>query len=138
MEKITLVAGCAIFVVLGAMHLWLTFFGTSFEPREAKLADDMKRVNPVLTRQTTMWKAWVGFNASHSLGAILFGAVYIVIALENYSYLRTSIALNVMLLSFPLAYLALAIKYWFSKPRTGVLLASVLILLSMILRMFAQ
>jgi hypothetical protein len=23
-----------------------------------------------------MWKAWVGFNASHSYGAILFGLVY--------------------------------------------------------------
>ncbi len=28
----------------------------------------MQQVSPVITRQTTMWKAWVGFNASHSYG----------------------------------------------------------------------
>ena len=36
----------------------------------------MQEVSPVITRETTMWKAWVGFNASHSYGLILFGAVY--------------------------------------------------------------
>ena len=27
----------------------------------------------MITPQTTLWRAWIGFNASHSLAAILFG-----------------------------------------------------------------
>jgi hypothetical protein len=135
MEKLLLLAGCTIFVLLGAVHLIYTLFTDKFQPRDAGLMADMQRVNPVLTRRTTMWNAWIGFNASHSVGAIFFGVVYITIASENYGYLRASIALNILLLAVSLAYLVLAVKYWFSVPRNGIMLATILIVLSMALRM---
>jgi hypothetical protein len=34
-----------------------------------------------------MWKAWIGFNASHSFGLILFGTVYAYLALAHGSFL---------------------------------------------------
>lgn len=37
-----------------------------------------------------MWKAWVGFNASHALGAILFGLVYGYLALLHLAFLFQS------------------------------------------------
>jgi hypothetical protein len=30
----------------------------------------MMIVSPVISRKATIWRAWVGFNASHSFGAI--------------------------------------------------------------------
>jgi hypothetical protein len=36
----------------------------------------MKQTSPVLTGETSMWDAWVGFNTSYSLGAMLFAADY--------------------------------------------------------------
>jgi hypothetical protein len=30
-----------------------------------------------------MWKAWIGFNASHAYGAIFFGLIYGYLALEH-------------------------------------------------------
>jgi hypothetical protein len=134
MDKYLLIAGCGIFVLLGGAHLVYTFFSNKFDARDASLTEAMKQVSPVITRQTSMWKAWIGFNASHSMGAILFGLVFIVIALENNDYLRHSLALNAILLAVPLSYLILAIRFWFDKPKYGIILALTLILLSMLTR----
>jgi hypothetical protein len=69
-------ARAAIILLLGLIHLLYTFRGPKLNPRDAALETRMKEISPVVTRETTMWKAWVGFNASHSYGAILFGLVY--------------------------------------------------------------
>ena len=37
-----------------------------------------------------MWRAWVGFNASHSYGAIFFGLVYGYLALAHGALLFAS------------------------------------------------
>jgi len=37
-----------------------------------------------------MWKAWIGFNASHSLGAVLFGQVYGYLVLAHAPMLLSS------------------------------------------------
>jgi len=133
-DKLFLVSGCSIFVVLGALHFWLTMFTNKFEARELQLTGAMARVSPILTSRTSMWNAWIGFNISHSLGAIVFGLVFDIIALENYEYLKTSVALNVLLLVVPLILFVLAVRYWFDKPRNGILAGFVLILISMVLR----
>jgi hypothetical protein len=36
----------------------------------------MSQIAPVITKEATMWRCWVGFNASHSMGLILFGLVF--------------------------------------------------------------
>jgi hypothetical protein len=38
---------------------------------------------PPITKETTMWRCWVGFNASHSIGLILFGLVFGFLALAH-------------------------------------------------------
>ena len=68
-------ASAAVIFALGLIHLIYTFHGPRLHPRDPELELRMKSVSPVITRQTTMWKAWIGFNASHSYGALLFGAV---------------------------------------------------------------
>jgi hypothetical protein len=137
-DKLFLVLGCSVFVVLGGIHFYLTMFTNKFEARESRVTSDMARVSPILTSRTSMWKAWIGFNISHSLGAIVFGLVYVIIALENYDYLKTSTALNVLLLVVPLILLMLAVRYWFNKPRNGILVGFGLILISLVLRTIPQ
>ena len=63
-------ASAAILLALGLLHLLYTFRGPKLWPRDASLQQRMSEVSPVITRETTMWKAWIGFNASHSFGAI--------------------------------------------------------------------
>src|SRR5262249_59561869 len=118
---------------LGAMHLWYTFRGNKLHPRDPDLRARMEQVPLVLTRQTTMWKAWVGFNASHSYGALLFGAVYGYLALVHGPFLLQSrflLSLGLLLLA---GYVFLAKRYWFSVPFRGIVLAAALYVVALVI-----
>ena len=127
-----LLAGSAATVfLLGLLHLLYTFRGPKLRPRDAELQARMSTVSPIITRETTMWKAWVGFNASHSFGAILFGVVYGYLALMHSEFLFDSsflLAVGVVLLG---GYTFLGKRYWFSVPLRGILLALVLYALAL-------
>jgi hypothetical protein len=118
-------ASAAIILMLGLLHLLVTFRGQKMHPREPALETQMKTVSPVITRQTTMWKIWVGFNASHSFGAILFGSVYGYLALTHSEFLFESRFLCVLGLLFLGGYVVLAKLYWFSVPFRWIVIATV-------------
>src|SRR5436190_9193026 len=86
-------ASAGIFLVLGTLHLVYTFHGTKLTPRDPALQVHMMEVHPVITRQTTMWNCWVGFNASHSLGAMLYGLIYGYLAIVHTALLFQSVFL---------------------------------------------
>lgn len=119
-------AGAGLILLLGLIHLLYTFQGARLHPRDAQLMARMREVPPVLTRQTTMWKAWIGFNASHSYGAILFGLVYGYLALAHAGFLFQSTFLLALGLLTLAGYLVLARLYWFSIPLRGIGLATAL------------
>ncbi|OHC64821.1 MAG: hypothetical protein A2045_00585 [Rhodocyclales bacterium GWA2_65_20] len=123
-----LAASAAIILLLGLAHLLFTFRGTKLHPRNAALEASMKQVSPVLTRQTTMWKAWIGFNASHSHGAIFFGLVYGYLALAHAAFLFQSAFLLLVGLALLLGYVVLARAYWFSIPLRGIVASTLLYL----------
>ena len=66
-----------------------------------------------------MWKAWVGFNASHSLGAVLFALVYGYLALADPAFLFGSWFLIAVGFGVLLSYSVLAKIYRFSAPFTA-------------------
>ena len=119
-----LAASAAVILLLGLAHLLFTFRGPKLRPRDAELEERMKQVCPVLTAETTMWKAWVGFNASHSLGAILFGLVYGYLALAHGRFLFGSPFLLAVGFALLLGYAALGRAYWFSVPFRGIVAAA--------------
>lgn len=119
-------ASAAIVLVLGSLHLFYTFRGTMLLPRDTELLARMREVSPVITRQTTMWQCWVGLNASHSYGLILFGAVYGYLALAHGEVLFHSLFLLALGLLVLLGYVFLARSYFFRTPLLGVLVATAL------------
>jgi len=124
-EQILLIVGAIIFGVLGTIHLVYTFFSNKFNAFDSSVTKAMKNTSPLLTKQTTMWNAWVGFNASHSLGAILVTAFYVPLALNNMSVIRENLWFSILPVFIGLAYLTLAKKYWFKIPFIGVLISTV-------------
>ena len=74
---------------------------------------------------TTMWRAWVGFNFSHSLGAVLFGAGCIAAGLLITPGTIPRAALLVPVVVSAL-YVVMAIKYWFRIPAGGTAIATAL------------
>ncbi|PFH11659.1 hypothetical protein BCF11_4112 [Collimonas sp. PA-H2] len=127
-------ASAAIILLLGLVHLLYTFYGPKLLPRDRELQTRMQEVSPGITRQTTMWKAWVGFNASHSYGLILFGAVYGYLALAHSDLLFQSVFLLSLGLILLLGYVFLARRYFFRIPLWGILLATFFYALALIVR----
>lgn len=135
LPALLIAASSLIVLTLGSLHLLFTFWGTRLHPRDATLMAAMQHGLPVITHETTMWKAWVGFNASHSYGAMLFGLIYTYLAMVQPRLLLDSpflLALGAALLG---AYLHLGFSYWFSVPFRGIAVASLLYATAVVLRM---
>ncbi len=118
------VAGATIFGILGTLHLAFTFFSNKFNAYDQSVTAAMKMTSPIISKETTMWKAWIGFNASHSLGAILVAAFYIPLSLGNMDVILGNPWFSVLPVVFGLAYLWLAKRYWFKIPFIGILIAT--------------
>jgi hypothetical protein len=126
-------ASAAIILLLGVIHLLYTFRGNKLHPRDSALEARLKEVSPVITRETTMWKAWIGFNASHSYGAILFGLVYGYLALFHGAFLFASPFLLVLGLVLLAGYAFLGRAYWFSVPFRGIVLSTALYVAALVI-----
>jgi hypothetical protein len=112
-SAILIAASALLIFFLGSMHLLLTFRGPAFHPRDPALMAQMQADSPRIARgATSMWRAGIGFHASHSLGAMLFGLVWTYLALAGEGMLTLA------------AYLMLAKVYWFKVPLRGIGLAS--------------
>ena len=124
MEKILIIIGASIFGILGTMHLLYTFFTNKFTARNQHVVEAMQSTSPVLTKETTMWKAWIGFNASHSLGAIAFSGVYLLLSIEQMEMFLETKGLLVLAVLVGVSYVVLAKQYWFRIPFVGLLIAT--------------
>jgi hypothetical protein len=114
--KILMILTASIIFTLGVVHLVYTFSGTNLTPRDPALQISMSQISPVITKETTMWRCWVGFNASHSMGLILFGLVFGYLALAHGQLLFHSPFLLVVGLAMLCGFVVLAKVYWFSAP----------------------
>jgi hypothetical protein len=123
----TLVAtGAGVIFALGVIHLAYTYFTPKLSPRAPGLRSQMEASSLVIARRTTVWRAWVGFNASHSVGAMFFGSVYAYLALRHGALLFGSPFLGGCGIALLLTYLTLAKLYWFHIPCRSIALATLL------------
>jgi len=119
-----LIAGSSTIVLfLGTIHLAYTFASTKLLPRDPLVVEQMKRDTLVISKQTTVWNAWIGFNASHSLGLMLFGATYGYLAIFRFEELLGAKVLLLIGAIFLLSFVVLANRYWFRIPLAGVAIA---------------
>ncbi len=129
--QILILASCAIVIGLGTAHLALTFFSDRFEPRDAQLGQQLRIVSPIISRDTTMWRAATGFHISHSMGPILLGLIYGYLTLCHFEFLLQSTFLMALGGVTLVAYWITARVYWFKIPFRGITLALVLYLLGL-------
>ena len=133
-SSVLIAASAAVILFLGLMHLLYTFRGPLLQPRDPDLTARMMMVSPVISRETTMWKTWLGFNATHSFGLILFGAIYGYLAICHSAFLFHSRFLLALGFTLLLGYAVIAKLYFFSAPFRGVVLATALYLIGIIVR----
>lgn len=118
-----MVLSAGIVFMLGAVHLVYTFWGTNLTPRDHALEISMSQISPVITNQTTMWRCWIGFNATHSMALILFGLVFGYLALAHGQLLFESPFLILLGIATLGGFTVLSKLYFFAAPLTGVSIA---------------
>ena len=131
--RLLMVLSASILLTLGTMHLASTFWGTSFAPRDPALQVSMSRISPVLSEETTMWRCWMGFNASHSMGLILFGLIYGYLALAHDQLLFRSPFLLLVGLVMLACLIVVCRLYFFRAPLIGVSISFVFYVVSIAL-----
>ncbi len=114
------IVAALILLILGSIHLYYTFFTNKFSSKNTKLIKEMKASSLVLTNETTVWKAWIGFNASHSSGAMFMGIINIYLVFYDYTILENNYFLYLFNISTVGFYAWLAKKYWFKIPFFGI------------------
>jgi hypothetical protein len=131
--KILMVLSASIVLTLGIVHLFYTFWGPELTPRDPALVISMSQTSPVITNETTMWRAWVGFNASHSMGLILFGLVFGFLGLAHDQLLFRSPFLLIVGLAMLGGFAVLCKVYFFSAPLIGISISLVFYIASLVL-----
>jgi hypothetical protein len=115
-----MVLSASIVFAFGAIHLVYTFRGPALTPSDPALQAGMNQISPVITKETTMWRCWMGFNASHSMGLILFGLVFGYLAVVHNQLLFRSPFLLIVGFAMLAGMLALCKVYFFSSPFRGI------------------
>jgi hypothetical protein len=128
----------AIYGLLGALHALYTFLDMRdprrIVPDDPAVISAMENSKIRLTRgESTMWQGWVGFNLSHSLGAILFGLVVVLIGRSSASFEAQAGVFLPLAVLVSAAYLVIGVRYWFRTPIVGISLASVCFVASWVL-----
>src|SRR5882672_6672064 len=118
MARIFFIAGGAIFVFLGCAHAIFMLADLRrpkrLVPADPALIQSMASSAVRLSRGgTDMWRAWIGFNFSHALGAIVFGSLCIAAGIFVQVVPKTFLLLPA---AIGCLYLLLSIRYWFRVP----------------------
>jgi len=121
--KYLFILGTVPFILLGAIHI-LYSARDAWSPKKLTPYDDSVRVSMqkstlALTRQTTMWRAWLGFNISHGIGVLFFGLIYLTLALSDFTLITKVTLLPYLAFAVSISYFVLSVRYWFHIPTIG-------------------
>ena len=124
LSRYLFLAGAMPFIFLGTAHAVFTPLKASdkkpLSPRDPQLIGAMTREHVILTRRVDLWSIWVGFNLSHSLGAVLFGVFAIVIGRSAESFAAQAAVCVPLATAVAATYLAIGLAYWFNRPNSGI------------------
>ena len=120
MSELFFVVGAAVFGFLGVAHGVLTLrdlqVPRSFTPIDDNLRRAMAGASLRLAPRTTIWDAWLGFNLSHSLGLLMFGAFFGGLALRDFGMIAENFFLRSGAVVVGSIYVVLALRFWFWVP----------------------
>ncbi|UPK75067.1 hypothetical protein MU582_00075 [Nocardioidaceae bacterium SCSIO 66511] len=111
--------------LLGGMHLLMLYFSANLRPVGAELSEQLTEATVPLSDTTNLWRLWFGFNASHSIGALGFGATYAYLALAQPTALFDGAVLCSIGLAYLVAMLWASLRYWFLAPTVGISIATI-------------
>ncbi len=137
MSQYLLIAGGTLFSALGLLHAIYTicdvYRPTHLAPTDPAVIGQMTAAGLRLARgRTNMWDAWLGFNLSHGLGAIVFGLVCVGAGVFARGLGVPKAALLILVIVGAI-YLLLAVRFWFRIPAIGIAIGTGLLLIGWVL-----
>lgn len=140
LSRVFFLAGAMPYLVLGAAHALATPLTPEsrkgLAPRDPALVSAMRNAVVLLTSRTDVWRAWIGFNLSHSLGAVVFGAFVLLIGRSDAAFAADSAFALPLVTLVAAVYLIIGIRYWFRTPITGIAISLACFALSWALLLF--
>lgn len=137
MARVSLIIGATIFLVLGAAHGLLALSDLvrprAFMPTHQSVREAMERSGILLYPKANMWRAWLGFNLSHSMGLVLFGAIVMTVGLFHFALFSESVIVQGGNFVVAAAYFLLSVRFFFWGPTLGVGSALICFLASILL-----
>lgn len=141
LSRYLFLAGALPFVLLGIAHALATPLtpdeSKGLSPRDPEYRQGMAGQTVLLTRRTNLWLAWVGFNLSHSLGAVAFGLAVGLVGRTPETFAANGPAFLPFAIVVSGAYLAIGLRCWFRTPIAGIVVSSACFVLSGALRLLA-
>jgi hypothetical protein len=129
-----------IYSVLGLLHAVYTLLD---ERNPRRLAPDDPAVVTAMQNSklrlsggaTTMWQAWISFNLTHSLAALMLGAACFIVAacFRIFAFPPTALF---ALAGVSLLITLIGLRYWFFVPKAGSLVATLCLLAAALLYAF--
>jgi hypothetical protein len=128
MSSLLLIIGGLVFFGMGLVH-GLVSGADVLRPTQFAPVDDSVRLAMESTTvrflgaRANVWEAWLGFNLSHSLGMLIFGAasVWLGLNLERIQVSSAALAAPVVI---GLIYLVLSVRFWFWAPAVSSAIAT--------------
>jgi hypothetical protein len=126
-----------IYAVLGSLHAVYTLLDERdpkrLAPDDPAVVAAMQGSKLRLSRgATTMWQAWISFNLTHSLAALMLGAACFIVAACFRLFAFPPGALFALAGVSALVTL-IGLRYWFTVPRVGSLIATLCLLAAAVL-----
>ncbi len=127
-------AGASIFLLLGLAHAVFTLQSRPdsgpMMPTDPTVRAAMSEVGGLGLApgiESTLYRAWIGFNLSHSLGVVAIAAIMLVRSVTDLGLAVNDLWFLMLVVIAPPTYFLLAVKYWFDQPRNAIAVATALL-----------
>ena len=136
LSKTLMTSGGLLFLLLGLLHAGLTvvdiFTPRSLTPENDRLRSLMETTPLRLHPDLRLWDAWMGFNLSHSLGLMVFGAGVVAVAIRVDPSAGWASVYPLAAAVVGLVYVLMCLRFWFWVPAVATSAATALLGLAFI------
>ena len=90
----------------------------------------MRSAQLAFNPRANIWRAWLGFNLSHSLGLLVFGGLVLALGWRHSEVFAASPLVQVFTLLVAASYVVLSVRFWFWGPAVASGVAFICLLVS--------
>ena len=123
LAQLLVIVAASIFLLLGTLHGVVTLKDLShpraFTPNDPALREAMQRSGIRFHPRVNLWRAWLGFNLTHSLGIVVFGAAFLYVGVFAPKAFAASPLVQSAAVVVSALYFIVSLGFFFATPTIG-------------------